>query len=68
MASWYWCLEHNTVEPDTTGCPLDRRLGPYESAEAARNWKQRRDARNESWDEADKDWYGDDEQDDEPKR
>ena len=55
---WYWCLEHNVAEPADGGCPPDRRLGPYESREAAEHWKERVDARNEAWDAEDERWSG----------
>lgn len=58
---WYWCLEHKTVEPGGQGCPNDRRMGPYPSPEAAANWREKVEARNEAWDEADREWEGDDE-------
>ncbi len=49
---WYWCLRHSTVEP-ADGCAGTDRMGPYESAEEARNWRQRVAARNEAWDAED---------------
>jgi hypothetical protein len=55
---WYWCLEHKVAEPADGGCPPDRRLGPYESREAAERWKERIDARNEAWDAEDERWSG----------
>ncbi len=59
--TWYWCMKHSQVErgADST-CPPDDRLGPYESEEAAKNWRQRVDARNEKWEDDDKKWSGDD--------
>ena len=32
---WYFCLEHQQVEPED-GCANAERLGPYESEHAAR--------------------------------
>jgi hypothetical protein len=52
---WYWCLDHSAAEPATSTCPPDRRLGPYESKEAAEHWKDRVEARNEQWDADDAD-------------
>jgi hypothetical protein len=57
---WYWCLAHKRAETADSGCPPDRRLGPYPSRDAAEHWKERVDARNEEWDAADKAWDGDD--------
>ena len=34
-------------------------MGPYESREAAANWKDKVDARNEKWEAEDKEWEGD---------
>jgi len=55
---WWWCLDHERAEnpPDAPG---HRRLGPYDSAEQAENWKTRLDARNEEWDESDRRWAAD---------
>ncbi|CAO5146870.1 hypothetical protein FAIPA1_100060 [Frankia sp. AiPs1] len=48
-------MDHDRVEnpPDAPG---HRRLGPYETAEQAANWRQRLDDRNEQWDEEDRRW------------
>ena len=56
---WYFCLEHDKVEREGEGCRLDRAMGPYATAEAAANWKQTAEARNEAWDEEDRRWEGD---------
>ena len=50
MSQWYWCFRHDTVETEMSDCPPTQRLGPYESEEAARDWKALRDERNEKWD------------------
>jgi hypothetical protein len=57
---WFWCLQHKVAEPADGRCPPDRRLGPYPSREAAANWKEQFEARNEAWDKADREWEGDD--------
>ena len=59
--SWYWCRKHERVEDASSPCPPEDRLGPYESEEAARNWKAKVDARNEEWEAEDRAWEGDDE-------
>lgn len=61
---YYYCLEHDRVEQEGETCRADNRLGPYDSAEAARNWKDRVEKRNETWDEEDEEWesWGDEEQ------
>ena len=56
---WFWCLTHKRAETATEACAADERLGPYESKEAAAHWKERVEARNEAWDEADRAWSGD---------
>lgn len=55
MAFW-WCIDHNRVEGDDSRCPPDRRLGPYDSEHAARNWKEQYAARNAAQDEEDREW------------
>ena len=57
-SGWWWCLNHQRAEnpPDAPG---HRRLGPYESAADAEHWRERLEARNAEWDEADRRWAGD---------
>lgn len=57
---WYWCLRHQRVEPADEGCANDQRMGPYPSREEAEHWKAKVAARNEEWDEEDREWEGDD--------
>jgi hypothetical protein len=61
---WYWCQRHGRVEPASHSCPADQRIGPFPTREAATNWQDTIQARNEAWDAADKAWEGDDEDDD----
>jgi hypothetical protein len=65
MGEYYWCLRHATVEQDATACPAQDRLGPYATAEAAREWRDTHDGREEAWKAEDERW-NDDEDDDEP--
>lgn len=60
---WYWCLTHERVEHADDRDDVDNVLGPYPTEEAARNWRETVEARNEAWDDADKAWRGDDEDD-----
>lgn len=61
-AEWFWCLKHQRVESgDATTCPPEDRMGPYESADAASRWKDRVEARNQTWDREDREWSGGDE-------
>jgi hypothetical protein len=54
----YWfCLKHNRVESDDEiDSKGDDRVGPYPSAERATNWREEFQARNERWDEEDREW------------
>lgn len=60
MTEYWWCLTHGRVEQGAV-CKAQDRLGPYASEEEARAWRERRDAREESWEEEDRRWRGDDE-------
>ena len=56
--SWYWCLKHSRTEESEGTCPPEDRMGPYESREAAENWKDTVESRNDEWDKADREWSG----------
>lgn len=54
--SFWWCTDHDAVEPQE-GCRGEVRLGPYETQEAAaralqsvRERNERLDAEDEAWD------------------
>ena len=49
---WYWCLDHNAAEPATSSCPPGQRWGPYPTKEAAEHWRERVEARNDAWAQA----------------
>ncbi len=53
---FYWCRRHERVEAAGEACAERDVLGPYPSAEAARDWKQLRDAREDRWEEQDEEW------------
>ncbi|HSK90355.1 MAG TPA: hypothetical protein VK875_03490 [Euzebyales bacterium] len=55
---YYWCTRHDRVEPDSQACAEKFRLGPYPSAEAARDWRRRRDEREDRWEAEDRAWKG----------
>jgi hypothetical protein len=57
MGDYFWCFEHGRVEEGRT-CRAVSRLGPYDTPEAARRWRERVDARNEVWDDEDDRWRG----------
>lgn len=54
---WYYCVEHETVEPKF-GCRITTRLGPYATREEAEKALERVERRNEAWEE-DPDWNDD---------
>jgi hypothetical protein len=51
---WWFCLKHNTVEPDE-GCRAKERLGPYPTREEAARALETAKRRNQEWDAADDD-------------
>jgi hypothetical protein len=51
---WYFCVKHQTVEPED-GCPAKDRLGPYNSPDEAAHALDKVHERNEQWDSADGD-------------
>jgi len=65
MGNYYWCFTHQTVEEGPV-CRAANRLGPYDSPEAARNWSERVEDRNEAWQAEDERWSDDDEDEDDP--
>jgi hypothetical protein len=50
--SWWYCLNHGTVEHGP-GCPGKDRLGPYATREEAEHALDRVRERNEEWDAQD---------------
>ena len=58
---WYWSLTKKRVVTADQRDRADEVLGPYPTEEAARNWKDTAETRNDAWDEADKAWEGEDE-------
>ena len=49
---WYFCVRHQTVEPED-GCPAKDRLGPYGTREEAARAIDKVHERNERWDAKD---------------
>ena len=62
--SWYFCQRHDRAEPEGEACRALDRLGPYPTREAAENWRELAAARNEEWEEQERAWEGDDEDED----
>lgn len=59
-SQFFWCVKHSRVEAAADVDSPGDALGPYPTEAAARDWKARNEARNESWDAADKAWEGED--------
>lgn len=54
---WYYCVEHDRVEPKL-GCRVVNRLGPYPTRQQAARALEKVERRNEAWDE-DEAWNDD---------
>ncbi len=59
---WYWDLSKGAAVPASERGKADNLLGPYASRQEAEHWKDRVEARNETWKEADEAWNGDDDE------
>jgi hypothetical protein len=59
---WYWDLRRERAVREDERGPAEDLLGPYPSREAAANWRDRVERRNEAWDEDDERWHGPDDQ------
>ncbi len=55
---WYWCLTHERAEPASERDDPDNALGPYESADAAADWRSRHEERALKWKADDEAWDG----------
>ena len=58
MASWWYCLRHDRVEP-RKGCPAGDRLGPYateDEATRALELARERTAQRDAEDAAEDEW------------
>ncbi len=53
---WYWCQEHERAEARKGACARDKRLGPYESKEAAESWQERFEERAAAAEAHDEEW------------
>jgi hypothetical protein len=56
--TWWFCLEHETVEP-FDGCGSQNRIGPWDTQEAAGNALSTIAERERRYDEEDAAWDGD---------
>ena len=60
---WYWDLKKGQAVPASERGPADEVLGPYPSKDEAEHWRDRLEERNEAWEQADKEWEGEDDGD-----
>ncbi|MBV9950567.1 MAG: SPOR domain-containing protein [Acidimicrobiia bacterium] len=56
---WYWDLRKNRAVRASERGPGEDVMGPYDTKEDAENWREKVEARNEQWDQADREWEGD---------
>ena len=62
MTEYWWCLTHGVVEEGNV-CKAENRLGPYRTAADAKTWRERHGQREETWEEEDRRWHGDEDDD-----
>lgn len=65
---WYWDLRRRVAVPASQRGPGDDTLGPYPSRAEAENWKAKVEQRNENWDDADEEWKGHPDGDEDARR
>jgi hypothetical protein len=56
---WYWNLKEGRAVPASERGPADELLGPYGSKDEAERWREQLEARNDAWEQADREWEGD---------
>jgi len=55
---WYWDLRQGVAVTGDERGHGDHMLGPYPTRGQAENWKATVESRNETWDDADEQWEG----------
>lgn len=55
---FYWCMDHARVETHADRCKADNRMGPYPTRQAAQNWREKVEDRNDAWADEDERWEG----------
>ncbi|GAA0813481.1 hypothetical protein Sya03_56080 [Spirilliplanes yamanashiensis] len=55
---YFWCLRHSRVETLADACPMQYRLGPYDSVADAERALDTVEKRNAAWDAEDARWNG----------
>jgi hypothetical protein len=58
VEQWWWDLAQGRAVRDDDRGPDRDVLGPYPSRQAAEDWRQSHDAREDAWDEEDERWEG----------
>jgi hypothetical protein len=58
---WYWNLKQGRAVPASERGPAEDLMGPYDSKDEAERWRERLDERNEQWEQADREWAGEEE-------
>ena len=59
---WYWDLKQERAVPASERGPAEDLLGPYPSKADAEHWRERFDERNEAWEQADREWEGEEDE------
>ena len=53
--------ENRAVRASERG-PADDLMGPYDTKDEAEHWRERHESRNEAWEQADREWEGEEEE------
>jgi hypothetical protein len=59
---WYWDLRKNRAVRASERGPGEDVMGPYDTKEDAEHWREKVEARNEAWEQADREWAGEEEE------
>jgi hypothetical protein len=55
---WYWNIKKGRAVAASERGRADELLGPYPTKEDAEHWRDHVEARNEAWEQADREWEG----------
>jgi hypothetical protein len=58
VEQWWWDLAQGRAVRDDERGPDRDVLGPYPSRQAAEDWRQSHESREDAWDEEDERWEG----------
>jgi hypothetical protein len=59
---WYWNLKESRAVRASERGPADDLMGPYDTKDEAEHWRDKVEARNEAWEQADREWEGEEEE------